>query len=123
VAGDYLFVYAPYRMPALLQTIPAENKMPLVMASPFDLLALYSKHYIKRLNTGPWEFLNLIYYSKGVVSGSFHAAVFAKTFNKPLYCMDMGAGSRIANLEKKFKHLPEERSKSMQFLREALDAR
>lgn len=121
VKGDYLFVYAPYRMPALLKTIPTDNKMPLVIASPFDVVALYSRQYVKRLNTGPWEFLNLIYHSKGVVSGSFHAAVFAKLFKKPLYCIDMGPGSRIANLEEKFKHLEQERASSLQFLREALN--
>lgn len=82
--------------------------------------ALFNPRFTKRFDTGPWDFLNLIYYSKGVISGSFHAAVFAKLFNKPLYCVDMGPGSRIANLEEKFKHLEEERAKSMQFLREAL---
>ena len=120
VNGDYLFVYSPFRMPALLKTIPSDNKMLLVISSPVDLIALYSPRYIKRLNTGPWDFLNLIYHSKGVVSGSFHAAVFAKLFQKPLYCIDMGPDSRIANLEEKFKHLNEERNKSLQFLREAL---
>ena len=120
VRGDYLFVYAPYRRPTLLRSIPSNNRLPLVLSTPLDWLSLYNPRFIKCLNTGPWDFLNLIYYSKGVVSGSFHAAVFAKLFNKPLYCMDMGPGSRIANLEEKFKHIEEERAKSMQFLKEAL---
>lgn len=120
VKGDYLVVYAPYLMPDLLNTIPADNKARLVICAPMSLQALYNPRFVKCLNTGPWEFLNLIYYSKGVVSGSFHAAVFAKLFQKPLYCLDMGPGSRIANLEEKFKQLSDERAKSLQFLREAL---
>lgn len=120
IKKDYLFVYAPYRNPALVQAIPSNNRLPLVISTPLSWSSLYSPRFIKCLNTGPWDFLNLIYYSKGVVSGSFHAAVFAKLFNKPLYCMDMGSESRIANLEKKFKHLEEERAKSMHFLKESL---
>lgn len=120
VGGDYLFIYAPYRQYALLRSIPSNNSLPLVISTPFAWSALYNPRFIKRFNTGPWDFLNLIYHSKGVVSGSFHAAVFAKLFNKPLYCMDMGPESRIANLENKFQHLEEERTKSIKFLQESL---
>ena len=120
VKEDYVLVYSPYRMSKLLNTIPMTEKISLVICSPFDLKALYSCKYIKCLNSGPWDFLNLIYYSKGVVSGSFHASVFAKLFDKPLYCIDMGSGSRIENLENKFKHIEQERSKSLQFLKDAL---
>lgn len=120
VTGDYLFVYSPYRRPELKHAIPADNTLPLVISTLVDWPLLYSSRYIKRFDTGPWDFLNLIYHSKGVVSGSFHAAVFAKLFNKPLYCLDMGPGSRISNLEEKFKNLEQERAKSIQFLKEAL---
>ena len=120
VKGDYLFVYSPYRNYSLKQAIPSGNTMPLVLSTVPSWSFLYNKHFIKRFDTGPWDFLNLIYYSKGVVSGSFHAAVFAKLFNKPLYCIDMGPESRIVNLENKFKNLDEERKKSIKFLQEAL---
>lgn len=121
VKGDYLLVYSPYFMPKLLKEIPIANKTTgIVICSPMSVRMLYNPHVIKQLNTGPWDFLNLIYHSKGVISGSFHASVFAKLFSKPLFCTDMGSGSRIENLQNKFKFLEQERSKSLQFLREAL---
>ena len=116
-------MYAPYTYSgkkALLNVIPKNNRLPLVVSTIFAMSVVYNPRFIKRFDTGPWDFLNLIYYSKGVVSGSFHAAVFAKLFHKPLYCLDMGPDSRIANLEDKFEHLEEERIKSLQFLQESL---
>ena len=120
IKGEYLFVYVPYSRPQLLKSIPPGNRLPLVISLPLGISTLYKPNFIKYFQAGPWDFLNLIYYSKGVVSGSFHAAVFAKLFNKPLYCMNMGPGSRIANLEKNFEHLQQDRAQSIQFLREAL---
>lgn len=120
VKGDYLFLYSPYHMSDLVHIIPKDNKLPVVICSPLDLTCLYSPKYVKCLSSGPWEFLNLIYHSKGVVSGSFHAAVFAKLFKKPLYCIDMGKESRINNLEIKFKNIEHEREAGLKFLQDAL---
>ena len=44
------------------------------------------------------KFLNLLYHAKVVVSGSFHAIVFAILFHKPFWAINGDEDNRMSNL-------------------------
>lgn len=44
-----------------------------------------SKRLVNKYDVGPIEFVNLVKYSKGIITDSFHGMIFAINFNKPFY--------------------------------------
>ena len=56
--------------------------------------------FCKELECGPLEFLNLVRHSSLVVSGSFHAVMFAIIFERPFFAINNGQDNRISHLLK-----------------------
>lgn len=105
--------------------------------------------YEKRFEAGPLEFLNLLYNAKLVLSSSFHGTVFSILLNKPFFAINGSYDYRINTLLKKMnlenrtienkdiedkckvydnicfdeanKLLDNEREKSKEYLKKALD--
>ena len=119
----YIFLYAPYYKKNLLdftKNIRKKYKIPVVISNIIGYRTLYFGNYIKSFKTGPLEFLNLIKNAKLVISGSFHATLFSMLFEKEVISPNYEKDYRILTLKEKFKNLQEEREKSLNFLKEAL---
>ena len=102
VDGDYIFYYTlkPSKERVIfLKKLSKEMKMKVVVAAPSFKYEIFSG-FIKKYESGPKEFLNLIYYSKLVVSTSFHGNVFSIIFNKPFYAIDGMSDNRISHILK-----------------------
>lgn len=89
VKGDYIFLYTPWYDEKLYKgAIEIAEKFDLkVVCSLEDSYGFWRKH--PRMNfftaVGPREFLNLVAYSKMVVSASFHAVAFSIIYEIPFY--------------------------------------
>lgn len=85
----------------LLNKISKILNMPVViskMTNQFDIF----NNFEKQFDSGPIEFLNLIYNAELVISSSFHGNVFAMVFQKPFYALNGKKDNRINHLLKKF---------------------
>lgn len=60
----------------------------------------YKYNFDNQLATGPWEFLNLVKHAKLVVSGSFHALVFATLFHIPFFAVNGDKDNRMVTFLK-----------------------
>lgn len=83
-AGKYVFAYylGDYSgMRKLGRRLARLYKLPLVLCN-FDIRDIFSRAQ-KIYDSGPIDFLYLIYNSKAVISNSFHACAFSILFNKP----------------------------------------
>lgn len=72
----------------------------IVVANPsfkFDLLG----GFVKKYESGPLEFLNLLKNADLVISSSFHGTVFSILFNKPFFALNGKNDFRISTLLKK----------------------
>ena len=52
------------------------------------------------MEVGPWEFLNLVRHSRLVISGSFHALVFATLFHVPFWAVNGDKDNRMVTFLK-----------------------
>lgn len=83
IQKPYLLVYSigfNSFLYAEAEKIAKKNNLQIVTVMPDWRLA--KKRYIKKFDTGPLEFLNLIKYADFVCSNSFHATAFSIIFNK-----------------------------------------
>lgn len=96
---DYIFMYVPmfnkdvYEIGDKLSKLLQMN----VVVSNFQIKAIFYKSFIKKLDVGPLEFLNLISNAKLVISGSFHATVFAIIFHTPFFSVNGDKDNRTKN--------------------------
>lgn len=88
VNKPYIFYYSlnckEYSM-KFVEKISAENNLPVITSfmhprESFKKIKIYG-------NSGPLEFLNLLYYSTLVCSNSFHGTVFSIIFQKDFYAI------------------------------------
>lgn len=99
---DYVFWYTPYyridhRNIAMAIADGLHQKVVTTIYGGIKEYTTNSKvHY--KLDVGPIEFLNLLYHAKVVVSGSFHAIVFAILFHKPFWAINGDEDNRMSNL-------------------------
>lgn len=100
VQGDYIFLYTLFSSPEINQIAKRLSKKlnTKVVVSNFsnqyDVITPYKKHF----DTGPKEFLNLIYHAKFVLVTSFHGTVFSVLFEKPFLAINGDKDNRISNL-------------------------
>ena len=121
IEGPYIYLYSPYFRPGLFEAAEVNPKrLPVVISNFMGLPSLFKKGLVRQFNTGPWDFLNLIYHADKVVSGSFHAAVFSVIFGKELCSPFAQTDDRIANLLQHRDALEKERLKGINFLKEQL---
>lgn len=103
--GKYIFTYTPvprHAFASLSHNIGKELKMANVTSLVRPTMASIINHagFEKKLDCGPIEFLNLIRHSSLIISGSFHAVLFAILFEKPFYAVCEGPDNRISHLLK-----------------------
>lgn len=98
VSGDYAVVYLAPKSQALdfLTSYYRKQGLKIILAGGFSKRCDCDLH-IK--DVGPEEFLNLIYYSKVVISTSFHATAFCHIFHKDfITILPAKNGERIESL-------------------------
>lgn len=104
IKGEYIFLYTPwgeYDIYSKAVEIAEKLGLKLVISMPHYIRELaYKSNIIYKIDTGPEEFLNLLKFSKFVISGSFHAVVFSIIMQKPFYAIGGNDDSRIMNLLK-----------------------
>ena len=72
---------------AIVKKIAKKLKLPVITTlynGRNELFSAFKQVY----NVGPLEFLNLLYYSKLVLTTSFHATIFSIIFNKPFFSIN-----------------------------------
>lgn len=96
----YIFFYSVVSAPWVVQKVCEIGRalnMPIVsphMPNRFEM----GKRIIRRTDSGPIEFLNLLNQAALVVTTSFHATVFSLLFHIPFYAFHLGEGNRIGSL-------------------------
>lgn len=108
----YIFMYSPYYKKGfneMAMRLSHSLNLPLVISNMTskkeDLRLMMFKKNIKYvLNVGPCEFLNLIYNSRFVMCGSFHALVFSIIFHKPFFAYNGMTDNRMSSLLKLLGH-------------------
>lgn len=94
---DYILLYVPgfkketYEMASFLSKKLDLKVITTLLDTPKALL--YPFH--TKLDVGPIEFLSLVKHAKLVVSGSFHALVFATLFHVPFYAVNGNKDNRM----------------------------
>lgn len=95
IEHPYLFFYTPYRrdgMYDVAEHLSSSLNLPVVTSLLTDYrheVSLRVKgHLTARLDVGPLEFLNLVKNADAVLSGSFHALLFALIFHVPVWAFD-----------------------------------
>lgn len=100
VNGNYIFLYVPryeketYKVAHLLSK---RLNMKVVVSNLVNWKVIYDSSQ-KELNTGPFEFLNLICNSSLVCSGSFHAVVFSILFKIPFWVVNGDLDNRVVDI-------------------------
>lgn len=101
IKGEYIFLYTPaykkeaYRIAKRLAQITNLQ----VVVSNFHHQSLFScPSFTRKLDCGPWQFLNLIKNAKVVVSGSFHAVVFSIVFNTSFFAVNGDKDNRMNSI-------------------------
>jgi len=104
IKGDYIFLYSPSYRPSVFRQAKLLSGMsrikvvvPMTYGKGRDSW-MDDPVFYPYLEAGPSEFLNLCRYARYVVGASFHLAVFALFFHKPLWSEEPLADARIRNL-------------------------
>ncbi len=100
VDGDYIFFYVPRYEPehyALARRLSRRLHKKVVVSNLVNWRVI-ADSFEKELNTGPFEFLNLIRHASLVCSGSFHAVVFSLLFRVPFWAVNGMRDSRIGEI-------------------------
>ena len=100
IKGDYILLYTPGFNK---ETFDAASKirrithLPVIntIFKPQSLLYPDIKH---KFDVGPWEFLNLLKYSKMVVSGSYHAVIFSMLYDKDFIAVNGARDNRMRTM-------------------------
>lgn len=148
---DYIFFYDLKGREEDIKIVKGISKrlnMPVVITK-YMSIKIHFSNFEKHYYCGPTEFLNLLYNSKLVLSSSFHGNVFSVIFNKPFFALNGKTDFRINTMLDKFnlsdrsitldeldkkinnvynidfskaeKKFDIERTKSEEYLKEALD--
>lgn len=98
--GKYILFYSLNPDKLVMKMIKEiENKLGIpVVVTKFnnmhDIINLFEKKY----DTGPIEFLELLYNAELVVSTSFHGVAFSILFNRPFYAINPYSDSRLESI-------------------------
>ncbi len=97
---EYIFFYTLFATPEYMQIIKKISKITglPVITSYFSNQHDFINPFIKRYDTGPIEFLQLVRNAKLVVTSSFHGTVFSVLFNTPFYAINGDSDARISTL-------------------------
>jgi len=105
VAGKYIFFYtlgSNKKMIKFVKNISEKLNMKVVIATLNNQYEIFSG-FDMELDTGPLDFLNLIYNAELVITSSFHGAVFSTILNKPFYIIRRVNDNRTNTLMEMFK--------------------
>lgn len=76
-----------------------ENKLRIpVVVTKFNNMHDIINPFEKKYDTGPIEFLELLYNAELIVSTSFHGVAFSILFNKPFYAINPYSDSRLESI-------------------------
>ena len=151
VEGEFIFLYTLFATPEIIEVakyFSKQLKLPIVVSNfsnQYDCINSFTKCF----SSGPKEMLWLIKNAKLVLASSFHGTVFSVIYNKPFYAIGASKDARISTLlditglgersidkndmqskinsafdisfDEAKKKLENEKQKSMDFLRKALD--
>lgn len=151
VDKDYIFFYTlstTKEMLKITKQISKHLNLPVVISNITNQYDVFS-NTIKKVDSGPAEFLNLIKNAKFICTSSFHGTIFSILYKKPFYAINGNLNTRIAtllnklnledrsissdNIEEKLKNIynldysnvdniiNKEKEKSLNFLKNALD--
>lgn len=96
IKGDYILLYSPgYNKQVYDMARYLSKKLGMKVVVTIFSKKTYSYPFVNHLATGPWEFLNLVAHAKLVVSGSFHALVFATLFHTPFFAVNGDKDNRM----------------------------
>lgn len=102
IQGDYIFFYSPFYRP---QAIELARKLSKKLGMKVVISLAHSSTFLikhmdfeKKLDVGPWEFLNLCKNAKLICGSSFHVSVFAILLKTPFYAVDGMNDNRVRNL-------------------------
>ena len=101
VKGEYIFLYNPYYLPDVYKQAKELSKITglKVVVSNINIKSLlHSPEFVRKLDVGPWEFLNLIKNARYVIGRSFHLLVFSILFKKSFIAVNGMGDSRLNNL-------------------------
>lgn len=101
--GDYIFLYNPYFIKDVYEQARFLSKMTglnVVVSNINMKSSFYYPEFKQILETGPWEFLNLIKNATYVVGRSFHLLAFSILFKKTFIAVNGMDDSRLSNLLK-----------------------
>lgn len=87
IKGRYIFMYVPMFNKQVydLSLLISKRLKIKVVTTTFQLKSLFYTSFEKKLEVGPCEFLNILSNANLVISGSFHATVFAVLFHIPFF--------------------------------------
>lgn len=97
----YIFMYTLYSDKLSTQCalkLSNQMKLPVIVSSFTNFMAIVSGRITKKIDVGPIEFLNLIYFSEAIVTTSFHGTAFSIIFNKPFIAVNGMSDNRISNI-------------------------
>lgn len=98
--GKYIFFYtlfATKEMIEICKYFSREMGIPVVISNISNQYEIFSG-FVKKLQAGPLEFLNLIKYAELVITSSFHGTVFSILLEKPFFAIHGMEDKRIASL-------------------------
>lgn len=99
--GGYVLLYNPYYLPDVYcqaKILSALTGLPVVTTNINIKGIIHGKGIEKKLDVGPWEFLNLVKNASYVIGRSFHLLAFACIFNKKFIAVNGMGDSRLNNL-------------------------
>lgn len=99
--GRYILLYNPYYLPDVYsqaKILSTLTDLPVVTTNINIKGIIHGKGIEKKLDVGPWEFLNLVKNASYVIGRSFHLLAFACIFNKKFIAVNGMGDSRLNNL-------------------------
>ena len=99
-SDGYILFYSVVSSPRIVEKVEQIGKtlgLPVVAPHFPNQFELKSR-FVRKSESGPVEFLNLINNASLVLTTSFHATVFSLLFHKPFYSFVLGEGNRIKSL-------------------------
>ena len=101
IDGDYILLYVPgFKKPIYDMAAYLSKKLKMKVVVTLFNTRNYQYNFRSQLATGPWEFLNLTQHARLVVSGSFHALVFATLFHVPFFAVNGDKDNRMVTFLK-----------------------
>lgn len=98
IEGDYILLYVPggYKKEVFDVAASIGKILKIKVITTLFTPQCYLYPTIKcKLAIGPWEFLNLVENAQLVVSGSYHAILFATLFSVPFWAVNGNTDNRI----------------------------